>query len=321
MKSKIPFLLTAGLLIAVLLAACLPAAIPTASPATEALPAPTEAPKPTDAPTEVPITATLMLATTTSTQDSGLLDYLLPMFTRETGVDFEVVAVGSGQALQLGKDGNADVLLAHSPAAEKEFMEAGDGVRREDVMYNDFIIIGPAADPAGVTSAESAMDAFTKIAEAKAPFISRGDKSGTNTKELGVWKSAEIDPSLVGGDWYIASGQGMGETLTMAEEKEAYTLSDRATFLTRKQNGLKLEVLMEGDKALLNPYGVIAVDPAKNPAIQNDLANQFIDWLVSVPTQEFVALFGVEEYGQTLFNPSSMLYKEAKGLLPTPTPN
>jgi tungstate transport system substrate-binding protein len=320
MKSKIQFLLTAGLLVAVLLAACAPAATPTAAPATEAPPAPTEAPKPTEAPTEVPITATLMLATTTSTQDSGLLDYLLPMFTKETGIDFEVVAVGSGQALQLGKDGNADVLLVHSPAAEKEFMEAGDGVRREDVMYNDFVIIGPAADPAGVTSAESAKDAFTKVAEAKAPFISRGDKSGTNTKELGIWKAAEIDPAAVGGDWYIASGQGMGETLTMTEEKEAYTLSDRATYLTRKQNGLKLEILMEGDKALLNPYGVIAVDPAKNPAIQNDLANQFIDWLVSVPTQELIALFGVEDYGQTLFNPSSMAYKEAKGLLPTPTP-
>ncbi len=277
-------------------------------------------PKPTEAPTEVPITATLMMATTTSTQDSGLLDYLLPMFTKETGIDFEVVAVGSGQALQLGKDGNADVLLVHSPAAEKEFMEAGDGVRREDVMYNDFVIIGPAADPAGVKSAESAKDAFTKIAETKAPFISRGDKSGTNTKELGIWKSAEIDPAAVGGDWYIASGQGMGETLTMAEEQEAYTLSDRATYLTRKQNGLKLEILKEGDKALLNPYGVIAVDPAKNPAIQNELANQFIDWLISVPTQELIALFGVEEYGQTLFNPSSMAYKEAKGLLPTPTP-
>ncbi len=320
MKSKIQLLLTVGLLIAVLLAACAPAATPTAAPATEAPPAPTEAPKPTEAPTEVPITATLMLATTTSTQDSGLLDYLLPMFTKETGIDFEVVAVGSGQALQLGKDGNADVLLVHSPAAEKEFMEAGDGVRREDVMYNDFVIIGPAADPAGVKSAESAKDAFTKIAEAKAPFISRGDKSGTNTKELGIWKAAEIDPAAVGGDWYISSGQGMGETLTMTEEKEAYTLSDRATYLTRKQNGLKLEILMEGDKALLNPYGVIAVDPAKNPAIQNDLANQFIDWLISVPTQELIALFGVEEYGQTLFNPSSMAYKEAKGLLPTPTP-
>ncbi len=320
MKSKIQFLLTAGLLIVILLAACAPAATPPAAQATEAPPAPTEAPKPTEAPTEVPITATLMLATTTSTQDSGLLDYLLPMFTKETGIDFEVVAVGSGQALQLGKDGNADVLLVHSPAAEKKFMEAGDGVRREDVMYNDFIIIGPAADPAGVKSAESSKDAFTKVAEAKAPFISRGDKSGTNTKELGIWKSAEIDPAAVGGDWYIASGQGMGETLTMAEEKEAYTLSDRATYLTRKQNGLKLEILMEGDKALLNPYGVIAVDPAKNPAIQNDLANQFIDWLISVPTQELIALFGVEEYGQTLFNPSSMAYKEAKGLLPTPTP-
>ncbi len=307
-----------GMLCTLVLAACAPAATPTAAPATEA-PAPTEVPKPTEAPTEVPITATLMLATTTSTQDSGLLDYLLPMFTGETGIDFEVVAVGSGQALQLGKDGNADVLLVHSPAAEKEFMEAGDGVRREDVMYNDFVIIGPASDPAGVKDAASSQEAFTKISEAKPPFVSRGDKSGTHSKELAIWKLAEIDTANLG-DWYISSGQGMGETLTMAEEQEAYTLSDRATYLTRKQNGLKLEILKEGDKALLNPYGVIAVDPAKNPAIQNELANQFIDWLISVPTQELIALFGVEEYGQTLFNPSSMAYKEAKGLLPTPTP-
>jgi tungstate transport system substrate-binding protein len=320
MKGKIQIVLTAGLLIAVLLAACAPAAPPKAALATETPPVPTEASKPTEVPTGVPIMATLILATTTSTQDSGLLDYLLPMFTKETGIGFDVVAVGSGQALQLGKDGNADVLLVHSPAAEKDFMSAGDGIRREDVMYNDFVIVGPASDPAGVKSAESAKDAFTKIAEAKDAFISRGDKSGTNTKELGIWKSAEIDPATTGGDWYISSGQGMGDTLTMAEEKQGYTLSDRATYLTRKQNGMDLDILMEGDKALLNPYGVIAVDPAKNPAIQNDLANQFIDWVISVPTQEKIALFGVDKYGQTLFNPNSMLYKEAKGLLPTPTP-
>jgi tungstate transport system substrate-binding protein len=320
MKGKIQFLLSIGVLCAFLLAACAPAVTPTAVQATEAPPSSTEAPKPTEAPTAVPVTKTLILATTTSTQDSGLLDYLLPMFTQETGIDFKVVAVGSGQALQLGKDGNADVLLVHSPAAEKDFMTAGDGIRREDVMYNDFVIVGPASDPAGVKTAKTAKEAFKMIADGKEPFISRGDKSGTNTKELGIWKSAEIDPAATGGDWYISSGQGMGETLTMAEEKEAYTLSDRATYLTRKQNGLKLDILMEGDKALLNPYGVIAVDPAKNPAIQNDLANKFIDWLISVPTQEKIALFGVDKYGQTLFNPSSMAYKEAKGLLPTPTP-
>ena len=319
MKGKLLFLLSAVMVSSMLLAACAPAATPTAAPPTEA-PVPTEAPKPTEAPTAIPVTKTLILATTTSTQDSGLLDYLLPMFTQETGIGFDVVAVGSGQALQLGKDGNADVLLVHSPAAEKEFMAAGDGVRREDVMYNDFVIVGPASDPAGVKSAATAKEAFTTIAESKSPFVSRGDKSGTNTKELGIWKSAEIDPAVTGGDWYISSGQGMGDTLTMTEEKQGYTLSDRATYLTRKQKGMELEIMMEGDKALLNPYGVIAVDPAKNPAIQNDISNQFIDWLISVPVQEKIALFGVDTYGQTLFNPSSMLYKEAKGLLPTPTP-
>jgi tungstate transport system substrate-binding protein len=320
MKGKIQILLSIGMLCTLLLAACAPAAVPTAVPATEA-PAATEAPMPTEAPTEVPTAAltgqTLMMATTTSTQDSGLLDYLLPFFTQETGVAFNVVAVGSGQALQLGKDGNADVLLVHSPAAEKEFMTAGDGTRREEVMYNDFVIVGPASDPAGVKSAASAAEAFKKIAESKSTFVSRGDKSGTNTKELGIWKLAEITPE---GDWYQSSGQGMGETLTMTEEQQAYTLSDRATYLTRKQEGMNLDIVMEGDKSLLNPYGVIAVDPAKNPAIQGELANQFIDWLISVPTQEKIAQFGLEKYGMSLFNPNSMPWKEAKGLLPTPTP-
>jgi tungstate transport system substrate-binding protein len=322
MKGKIQILLSIGMLCTLLLAACAPAAVPTAVPATEA-PSATEAPAATEAPTTVPTHALtgqeLNLATTTSTQDSGLLDYLLPFYTQETGIGFKVVAVGSGQALQLGKDGNADVLLVHSPAAEKDFMAAGDGVRREDVMYNDFVIVGPASDPAGVKSAKTAAEAFTKISDAKAPFISRGDKSGTNTKELGIWKLANIDTTKAG-DWYISSGQGMGETLTMADEKQAYTLSDRATYLTRKQNDLNLDIVMEGDKSLLNPYGVIAVDPAKNPAIQGELTNKFIDWLISVPTQEKIAQFGMDKFGMSLFNPNSVPWKEAKGLLPTPTP-
>lgn len=274
---------------------------------------PTEAPVHvvTEAPTKLPPTEEpkvpqeLILATTTSTQDSGLLDYLLPMFTEETGVTFKVIAVGSGQAIQLGKDGDADVLLVHSPAAEKDFMTAGDGVRREDVMYNDFVIVGPAADPAGIKGMTSAVDAFKKLQKTGSTFISRGDDSGTHNKEKSVWSKAEITPE---GKWYVSAGQGMGEVLTMADEQQAYTLSDRATYLTRKQAGLNLDILVEGDKALFNPYGVIAVNPAKNPAIKADLANQFIDWIISLSTQDKIAEFGLDTFGQSLFTPSSALW-------------
>jgi tungstate transport system substrate-binding protein len=249
----------------------------------------------------------LVLATTTSTQDSGLLETLLPDFEKEFNTKVDVIAVGTGQALQLGKDGNADVLLVHSRAQEDAFMEAGDGSRREDVMYNDFVIIGPESDPAGIKGTTTALDAFKKIAEAKAPFISRGDKSGTNTKELSIWKAAGIPPE---GDWYLSAGQGMGEVLTMAEEQQAYTLSDRATYLARTKTGLTLKVLVEKDQSLLNPYGVIAVNPAKGEQINADLASKFIDWIISVPVQEKIAEFGKADFGQSLFTPSSKLWLE-----------
>lgn len=299
------------LLATMLLAACAPAATPTAAPLVEPTgvpPQPTTAPvEPTAAPTAAPaVEKTLILATTTSTQDSGLLDYLLPMYTDETGVKVSVIAVGSGQALQMGKDGDADVLLVHSPAAEKTFMTDGDGVRREDVMYNDFVIVGPDSDPAKIAGMKTAVEAFTAIANTKSFFVSRGDDSGTHNKEKAVWKAAAIEPA---GDWYISAGQGMGAVLTMSAEKLAYTLSDRATFLAQTQNGLKLKILVEGDKLLLNPYGVIAVNPAKNAKIQNDLANQFIDWLISVPVQQKILDFKKAELGQSLFIPSSTLWK------------
>lgn len=297
-------LLSLVCLIVLIAAGCTTAATPTEAPAPVATEVPAEVPA-----TEVPpVPQELILATTTSTQDSGLLDYLLPMFTEETGVTFKVIAVGSGQAIQLGKDGNADVLLVHSPAAEKDFMATGDGVRREDVMYNDFVILGPAGDPAGIKGLTSAVDAFKKLAETGSTFISRGDDSGTHSKEKSVWTKAEITPE---GKWYVSAGQGMGEVLTMADEQQAYTLSDRATYLTRKQAGLNLDVLVEGDKALFNPYGVIAVNPAKNPAIKADLANQFIDWIISVPTQETISKFGFDTFGQSLFTPSSALWVAA----------
>lgn len=288
-------------------AATQPAAQPPA--ATEA-PVETQAPAPTDTAAPPASAETkLILATTTSTEDSGLLEYLLPDFEQQFGVAIDVIAVGTGQAITLGQDGNADVLLVHARAREDEFMTAGHGVRREDVMYNDFVILGPAADPAGVAGLTAA-EALQKLAETQNSFISRGDDSGTHTKELSIWKKAGIEPA---GDWYISAGQGMGEVITMANEQQAYTLSDRATYLARSLQGLELKVLVEGDASLFNPYGVIAVNPAKNDKIQVDLANQFIDWLISVPVQEKIAAFGMDEFGQSLFVPDSQLWREAKG--------
>ena len=248
----------------------------------------------------------LILATTTSTQDSGLLDYLLPGFEAETGAKVDVIAVGTGQALQIGTDGNADVLLVHARAREDEFMAAGDGTRREDVMYNDYVIVGPASDPAGIAGMTDAVAALTKIAEAEAPFISRGDDSGTHTKELSIWKKAGIEPA---GDWYVSAGQGMGAVLTMANEQEAYALSDRATYLARTLEGTDLGIAVEGDPTLFNPYGVITVNPDKNPNINADLANAFADWITSVPVQEQIAAFGVDEFGESLFVPDSAAWR------------
>jgi len=294
------------LLISLMLSAC-------AAPTTTLTPAaaPPKVQVSTQAPSAFPTPGgkdSLILATTTSTEDSGLLDYLLPDFENQFGVKINVIAVGSGQALKLGEDGNADVLLVHSPAAEKDFMTAGHGTRREDVMYNDFVIVGPVNDPAGIKGMTTAVDAFKKIAENQAKFISRGDKSGTNTKELAIWKAANLTPE---GEWYINAGQGMGEVLTMAQEQQAYTLSDRATYLARTKQGLQLPLLVEGDKTLFNPYGVIAVSPTKNNMIQSDLANEFIDWLISVPIQEKISQFGQADFGQILFTPSSSLWKAA----------
>ena len=308
------------ILLSLVLGACAtPTAAPTEPPAV-ATEAPAE-PVATEAPTEPPAAATeevpgpvagdqrIILATTTSTEDSGLLDVILPDFTEKTGIAVDVIAVGTGQALQLGVDGNADVLLVHARAREDEFMANGDGVRREEVMYNDFVIVGPEADPAGVKGMSNAAEALQKIAEAQATFISRGDDSGTHTKELSVWKAAGIEPS---GDWYVSAGQGMGDVLNMAKEQQAYTLSDRATYLALVKEGLDLVVLVEGDPVLFNPYGVIAVNPAKNDQIQNDLANQFIDWIISVPTQEMIGEYGKAEFGQSLFIPNSVPYNEAQ---------
>lgn len=271
--------------------------------AQQATPAPSQAPAATAAPaaTSASTTTDLILATTTSTQDSGLLDVLIPAFEQKSGYKVKIVAVGTGQALKMGQDGNADVLLVHAPSQEKAYMDGGFGVDRRLVMHNDFVIVGPAEDPAGIKGMTTAVDAFKKIAAASAPFISRGDKSGTNTMELSLWKSASLTPQ---GDWYTESGQGMGATLKIASEKKAYTLTDRATFLAN-QKTLSLQILVEGDKVLLNVYHVISVNPAKWPKVNTAGAKAFADYITSAEGQDLIGKFGVDKFGQALFTPDA----------------
>lgn len=259
---------------------------------------------------EEPTGESIILATTTSTADSGLLDYILPDFEARTGVKVDVIAVGTGQSLQLGVNGDADVLLVHARASEDAFMEAGDGIRREDVMYNDFVIVDPADDPAGIKGKSNATKALEMLSEAGATFVSRGDDSGTHKKEFSLWKEAGIEPA---GDWYVSAGQGMGDVLVMANEQLAYTMSDRATYLALKLEGIELEIAVEGDPLLFNPYGIIAVNPDKNPNIKGDLANTFIDWLVSLETQILISTYGVDKFGAHLFTPDSIAWREAQG--------
>jgi tungstate transport system substrate-binding protein len=261
---------------------------------------------PTEVSTQAPIAPAnpnLILATTTSTQDSGLLDVLIPLFEKESGYQVKTVAVGSGQAMEMGQQGNADVLLVHSPSAEKDFMAGGWGKDRALVMHNDFIIVGPTADPAKIKGV-SAVDAFKAIGAAQAPFVARADKSGTSTKELGIWKKAEIDPATTKPAWYIETGQGMGASLTIASEKGAYTLTDRATFLANKAN-LQLEILVEGDNSLLNVYHVITVSPDKWPKVNYEGATAFYKFMTEPSTQEVISKFGVDKYGQQLFIPDA----------------
>jgi tungstate transport system substrate-binding protein len=260
-----------------------------------------ESPIPEPTQPAAPVNPSMILATTTSTQDSGLLDVLVPDFQEKTGYTVKTVAVGSGEAIKMGQECNADVLLVHSPSAEKEFMDNNYGSDRHLVMHNDFIIVGPASDPAGIKGAPDVIQAFAKIAETQSPFISRGDKSGTNTKELAIWKAANITPE---GDWYVESGQGMGSTLTIASEQEAYTLTDRATYLANKDN-LQLENVYEGDPSLLNIYHVMVVNPANCSSVNNAGAIAFADYLVSPETQALIGSFGTEKYGQPLFTPDA----------------
>jgi tungstate transport system substrate-binding protein len=248
-----------------------------------------------------PANKDLILATTTSTQDSGLLDELVPVFQEDTGYEVKTVAVGTGEALEMGRQGNADVLLVHAPASEKELMAEGFGSERLLVMHNDFIIVGPPADPAAIKGTPTAVEAFQKIAAAEAPFISRGDDSGTHKMELAIWKKAGITPE---GDWYQESGQGMGATLKIASEKNAYTLTDRATYLANKDT-LALDILVEGDAGLLNVYHVIVVNPEKYPKVNADGAKAFATFLTSKATQALIGEFGMEKFGQPLFFPDA----------------
>jgi tungstate transport system substrate-binding protein len=260
----------------------------------------------TAAPTQVPAAPTnpnLILATTTSTQDSGLLDVLVPLFEKESGYKVKTVAVGSGQAMEMGQKGDADVLLVHSPSAEKDFMTAGWGKERALVMHNDFIIVGPAADPAKIKGTK-AVDAFKAIAAAQSPFVARADKSGTSTKELGIWKKAEIDPATTKPAWYIETGQGMGASLTIASEKGAYILTDRATYLANKDK-LQLQILVEGDNSLLNVYHVITVNPDKWPKVNSEGAMAFYQFMLESSTQDVISKFGIDKYGQQLFIPDA----------------
>ncbi|HET7087138.1 MAG TPA: substrate-binding domain-containing protein [Anaerolineae bacterium] len=256
-------------------------------------------------------TKVLRLATTTSTDDSGLLDAILPDFEARCGCRVDVVAVGTGQALEIGAKGDADVVLVHSRKAEDKFVTEGHARERFDVMYNDFIVVGPRDDPAQIAGLAAAKDAFEAIMNSQALFASRGDKSGTHSKELSIWSSLNITPTAEM-LWYKSLGQGMGETLVFANEQRAYALADRGTYLSMSDGLPNLAVLVGGanlsenkDEALLNPYGVMAVNPDLHPGVRFDLAMQFIDWLTSPETQAKIGSYGADKYGQPLFYPNA----------------
>ena len=249
-----------------------------------------------------PANKNIILATTTSTQDSGLLDVLIPVFEKKTGHFVKTISVGSGQAMAMGRKGEADVLLVHSPDAEKEFIAKGYGVNRRLVMHNDFVIVGPATDPAKTKGTKSTTEAFKKIASSKNLFISRGDNSGTHSKEKGIWKAAGT--AYEGERWYQETGLGMGQTLSVASEKRAYTLTDRGTYLAL-QRRLDLPILVEGDAILLNIYHVIEVNQAKWPKVNKEGAKAFADFMVSKEAQDIIKTFGIDRFGSPLFFPDA----------------
>jgi tungstate transport system substrate-binding protein len=250
---------------------------------------------------EEPQNKDIILATTTSTVDSGLLDVLVPVFEKQTGYRVKTISVGTGQALAMGEKGEADVLLTHAPDSEKKLVDAGAVTNYQLVMHNDFIVVGPAEDLAGIKG-KTSVDGFKAIAEKKALFISRGDDSGTHKKELSIWKKAELTPK--GEPWYQETGQGMGATLLMASEKNAYTLTDRGTYLAQKTN-LKLDVLSQGDPSLLNIYHVMEVNVEKFDKVNAKGAKAFVEFMIDPKTQEMIGLFGKDKFGEPLFFPDA----------------
>ena len=294
-------------------AAASPAVTASPSPAVAASPSPAVAASPSPAasapaqPTAVPRTGAerdLILATTTSTQDSGLLDVLIPLFQQQTGYTVKTVSVGTGAALALGARGEADVVLVHAPASEVDWMNQGNGTERLLVMHNDFLLVGPPSDPAHIKGDSDAVTAMKKIADARAPFVSRGDNSGTNQLELQLWPKASVDQQ--GQPWYIVSGTGMGQTLIIADQRQAYTISDRATWLAFNDR-VELPIMVEGDPGLLNVYHVMPVNPAKFPNVPINTAGgkAFADFMVAPETQRVIGDFGKDKFGQPLFAPDA----------------
>ncbi|MDP2808310.1 MAG: substrate-binding domain-containing protein, partial [bacterium] len=243
----------------------------------------------------------LVLATTTSTMDSGLLDFLVPIFEQENGCKVQVIAVGTGAAIRYGKDGNADIVMVHDPVAEEQVVKEGFFVERKYLMYNDFVIVGPAEDPAGIKGLASVVEALKKIQESQSTFVSRADQSGTYKKEQRLWETAGIKPK---GFWYLEAGAGMEAILRIANEKRAYSLTDRGTYLAH-QKEFELPILNEGDKELFNPYHIMLVAPAKYPFVNYSLAKKFSDFLTSERGQKMIAEYGVGKYGQPLFIPGA----------------
>lgn len=307
MSIRRPLVAFVLVLLAVSLALSACGATPTATPAPQ--PTATTAPKPTAVPTAK--ATSLRLATTTSTADTGLLDAILPLFEKANNCKVDVVAVGTGQAIEIGRKGDADVLLVHARASEDLFVSDGFARQRYDVMYNDFVVVGPKTDPAGAKGMATAKEGFKAIMDKQALFVSRGDKSGTNTKELSVWTSLAVTPTT-SMKWYNSIGQGMGDTLIFANEQNGYTLADRGTWLALQSKLPNLTVIVGGatlsenkDKVLLNPYGVMAVNPDKYPAVNFDLATKFVNWMISPEMQTTIGKYGVDKYGQPLFYASA----------------
>lgn len=304
MKKKLSMILTAVILCSTLLTACGNEKEDNAPSAEEK----TAAEEKTDSEEKTVLDesekkGTLMMATTTSTADTGLLDYLTELFLEDTGWELQYTAVGTGEALEMGKNGDVDIVLVHAKASEEEFVEEGYGVERIPVMYNDFVVVGPTDSTEKGNDIEAL---FTKILSEQLPFVSRGDDSGTDKKEKGIWTALELNPE--DNPNYLESGQGMGATITMADEQKAFCMTDRGTWLKQKNDGdleLELEIVCEGDSSLLNQYGVIAVSPEKYPEVNSEGAEAFIEWICSDKAQELIGQFGIDDYGEALFTPNA----------------